>query len=139
MRSIGLISSRQSLGLSDLRFTLFIDADEIRRELFDLKQRFKSISTGSKGVADDPDQQLRDKDLEFVEKEIEGLYHQLGLKGMSMSDLEARRDRLMQILTILPPNTPEYIDYFRDLKDLILELRVRRLRFLEIMSLWKRK
>ncbi len=126
---------RRKLKLSDLRFTLFLDQDEQRKKLFHLTQRFKYLTTGRPDNADGRNQS---EQLE-LEREMEEIYLQIGLHGMTMSELSERKSRLMEILTLLPPGSRGYQDYMADLNELKMVEIFRKSQFINIDLKWKKK
>ena len=125
----------RALKLSGLRYPVFINEDDNRKKLFHLRQKLDRLSSGYLNTTSRQDQSEKME----LEREMEEVFLEIGLQGMTMKDLAARKSRLVEIISMLPPGSGEYQEYMVDLRDLYIVEIVRKSQFKNIDLKWKKK
>jgi hypothetical protein len=105
------------LKIDKVQLEILINGDPARLKLVELNKEASNLKKEIKATKDEFEKGIKMDKLRDVEKQMEDLNHEIGLLGMTMSELKGRASTLNAIIAKLRPNTPEWTAYKKELTD----------------------
>ncbi len=98
-----------SLKIDRLQLEIIINNDQSRKQLRELNDEALKLQKSMKGMAQGSDEYVTaSKRLSSVKDQMDGIYHKIGITGLTLKELTAKQKEFNMVLNNLDPNVPQY-------------------------------